>query len=176
MNIEADLFETQVNFAKYTPNSMLISIRKFLYGPGKVLAIEPTSDMEDTERYILIVSNNDYSHTSKKLEELLAYLDKEKDTLPTMISSLEKFNSYPEMNGGSPVTESLRAKVAALELELASQSVPPMTTTTTTTTYSPPAKKSIWDDLSQSITTTTVPISVIPTVTLYKSAVQNQPV
>ena len=172
-NIGVDLLETQVNFAKHTPNSSVpISIRKFLYGPRKVLAIEPTSDLEDLGKYILIVSNKNYSHKSKKLEELLAYLDKEKETIPTMILSLEKFNSYPEMNGGSPVTESLRAKVAALELELASQSVPPMTTTT----YSPPAKKSIWDDLSQSITTTTVPISVIPTVTLYKSAVQNQPV
>ena len=112
----------------------------------------------------MIVSNNNYSHTSKKVEELLTYLDKEKDTLLTMISSLEKLNSYPEMNGEPPVKESLRAKVAELDIKLISHPVPPMTTTT----YSPPAaKKRIWDDLPQSITTTTVPIPVIPTVTSY---------
>ena len=44
----------------------------------------------------------------------------------------------------------------------------------TTTTYSSLIKKSICDDLPQSITTTTVLSSVI--YTLYKSAVQNQPV
>ena len=67
MNIGADLFETQVNFAKHTPNSVLISIRKFLYEPEKVLAIEKTSDMEDLGKYMLIVCNKDYSHTFKTL-------------------------------------------------------------------------------------------------------------
>ena len=99
---------------------MSISIRKFLYGQGKVLVIEPTSDTEDLGKYIMIVNNTNYFHTSKKIEELLAYLYKEKLTLPTMISSLEKFNLYPEMNGGPPVNEMLRAKVAVLDLELAS--------------------------------------------------------
>ena len=89
--MEQIFFEIQVNFAKHIPNSVPTSIRKFLYGPGKVLAIEPTSDTEDLGTYILIVSNKDYSHTFKKLGELLAYLDKEKDTLPTMISSLARF-------------------------------------------------------------------------------------
>ena len=40
--------------------------------------------MEDLGKYILIVSNNNYSYTSKKLKELLVYLDKEKVTLLTM--------------------------------------------------------------------------------------------
>ena len=40
MNIGADLFETQMNFTKHIPTSVSISIKKFLYGPGKVLAIE----------------------------------------------------------------------------------------------------------------------------------------
>ena len=69
------------------------------------------------------------------------------------------------MNGGPPVNQSLRDKVTALELEFTSQSVPLMTTTTYT---SPASKKSIWDNLPQSITTTTVLIPVISTVTLYK--------
>ena len=172
MNIGADLFETQVNFAKHTPNSVPISIRKSLYGQGKALAIEQTSDTEDLGNYMLLVSNKDYSHTFKKLGELLAYLDKKKHTLPTMTSSLEKFNLYPEMNGGPPVTELLGAQVAALELELASQSVPPLTTTT----YSSAVNTSIWDDLPQSTTITTRPIAVIPTATTYKLAVHNQPV
>ena len=133
-----------MNFAQHIPNSVPTTVRKFLHGPGKVLAIEQTIDTEDLGKYILLVSNKDRPHTIKKIGELLAYLNKEKDTLPTMKSSLEKFNSYPEMNGGPPVNESLRAKVAALDIELASQPVLPMTTTT----YSPPAsKKIIWNDL-----------------------------
>ena len=75
------------------------------------------------------------------------------------------------MNGGPPITESLSAQVAVLKLELASQPVPPMTTT-----YNPPVQTSIWDDLPLSITTTTGPISATSTATLYKSAIQNQPV
>ena len=47
MNVGVDLIETQVNFAKHTPNSVSISIRKFLHGQGKNLLIEPTSDTED---------------------------------------------------------------------------------------------------------------------------------
>ena len=47
MNIGVDLFETQVNFTKHIPTSMSTSIRKFLYGPEKVLAIEQTVDTED---------------------------------------------------------------------------------------------------------------------------------
>ena len=87
-----------------------------------------------------------------------------------MILSFEQFSTYPEMNGGPPVNERLRAKVAALDLELASQSVPP----TTTITYQPPAqRKPIWDNSPKMITTTTVLIPVTPTVILYKSAVQN---
>ena len=100
---------------------MSTSIRKFLYGPGKVLAIKQTVDTEDFGKYIVIVNNKDHPHTIKKIEELLAYLNMEKDTLPTMKLSLAKFNSYPEMSNGPPITESLSAQVAALELELASQ-------------------------------------------------------
>ena len=122
----------------------------------------------------MIVNNKDYPHTIKKIGELLTYLNKEKDTLPTMKSSLEKFNSYPEMNGGLPITESLSAQVAVLELELASQPVPSITITA----YSPPAaKQSVWEvgaDLPQSITTTTGPIVATPAAILYKSVLQNQ--
>ena len=171
MNIGADMLETQVNFAKHIPNSVPATIRKFLHGPGKGLAIEQTIDTEDLGKYILLVSNKDHSHISKKIGELLAYLNKEKYSFSTMISSLEKFNSYPEMNGGPPITESLSAQITALELELASQPVPPMTTT-----YNPPVQTSIWDDLPMSISTTTGPISATPIAISYKSAVQNQPV
>ena len=76
--------------------------------------------MRDLRKYILLVSNKDHSHTSKKIKELLAYLKKEKDPPSIMILSLEKFNLYPEMNGGPPITESLSAQVAVLESELAS--------------------------------------------------------
>ena len=125
MNIGVVFYETYVNFAKNTKNSKSILIRQFLYGLCKVLAIEPTSDTEDLGKWILIVHNDNYSDATNKLDKLIAYLYKEKFTLPTMISSFEQFHMYPEMNGGMPVDNTTRAKVAALNLELASQPVPP---------------------------------------------------
>ena len=94
---------------------------------------------------------------------------KEKDTLPTMISSLARFLSYSEMNGGPPITASLSDQVAALELQVASQFVPQMIIT-----HSHPVKSSIWD-LPMNITTRTVPVLTTTTTPItYKSAVQNQ--
>ena len=49
-NIDVDLFETQVNFVKNLSNSVLITVRKFLHGPGDVLAIEQTIDTEDLRK------------------------------------------------------------------------------------------------------------------------------
>ena len=166
----------QVNFTKHISTSVSTSIRKFFYGTGKVLAIEQTVDTENLGKLIVIINNKDYPHTTKEIGELLAYLYKEKDTLPTMKSSLAKFNSYLEMNGGPPITESLSAQVVALELELESQPVPSIKTTI----YSPSAaKQSIWEvraDLPQSITIITSPTVITPAAISYKSAVQNQPI
>ena len=117
MNVGVGFYEMQVNLAKNTANSMLISIRKFLHGQEFILSIEPSSGTEDLGKYMMIVNNNNYSHASKKIEELLTYLYREKLTLPTMISSFEQFSTYPGMNGGPPVNETLRAKVVALDLE-----------------------------------------------------------
>ena len=41
-----------------------------------------------------------------------------------MLSILEQYNLYLQMNDGPQVNKTLRPKVAALDLELASQSVP----------------------------------------------------
>ena len=116
----------------------------------------------------MIVSNKNHPHTIKNIEEPIAYIKKEKATLPTMRSSLAKFNPYPEMNGGPSITESLSDQVTALELDLASRPSPPMTTT-----YNPPVQMSIWD-LPLNITTTTVPVSATTKSISYKLAVQNQ--
>ena len=78
----------------------------------------------------MIVNNKDHPHATKKIGELLAYLYKEKDTLSTMKSSLARFNSYPEINGGPQITESLSAQIEALELELEPHPVPSIKTTT----------------------------------------------
>ena len=147
---------------------MPITVRKFLQGPGKVLAIEQTIDTEGSGKYRLIINNKDHAHSIKKIGELLVQLMKAKDTLPTMISSLARFLSYPEMNGGPPITASLSDQVAALELQVASQFVPQMTTT-----HSHPVKTSIWDP-PLNITTTTVQVPATTTPMTYKSAVQNQ--
>ena len=141
MNIKVGFYETHVNFAMKIKTSKSISIRQFLYGLCKVLSIEPTSKSKDLGKWILIVHNNNYSHAISKLDTLTAHLYKEKLTLPTMISSFEQFHTYLEINGGTPVDNTMRAKVAALNLELASQPVPPVVTY-----RSPTPRKSIWDD------------------------------
>ena len=167
-SVDVDLFEAQVNFVQNNPKSVPITIRKFLQGPGKVLAIEQTINTEESGKHLLIISNKDHSHSIKKIGELLVHLMKEKDTLPTIISSLARFLSYPEMNGRPPITVSLSDQVAALKLQVASQFVPQMITT-----HSHPVKTSIWDP-PLNITTTTVQVSATTTPILYKSAVQNQ--
>ena len=85
-----------------------------------------------------------------------------------MISSLARFLSYPEMNGGPPITVSLSDQVVALELEVTSQFVPQMTTT-----HSHPVNSCIWD-LPMNITTTTVPVLTTTIPITYKSVVQNR--
>ena len=77
MNTGMGFYETQVNFTKNTKNSKSIMIRKFLYGHFKVLAIEPTSNTKDLGKWVLIVNNNNYSHATSKLDELIAYLSNE---------------------------------------------------------------------------------------------------
>ena len=43
-NVDIDLFDTLVNFHHKHPQSVSLTVGKFLQGPGKVLAIEPTID------------------------------------------------------------------------------------------------------------------------------------
>ena len=119
-NADVDLFDTQLNLFPDNLTSVPITVKKFLQGPEKVLAIEQTIDIEGSGKYLLIISNKDHSHSVKKIRELLVQLMKAKDTLPTMILSLARFLSYPEMNGGPTITASLNDQVAALELQVVS--------------------------------------------------------
>ena len=92
-NVDIDLFDTLVNFHPKHPQSVSLTVKKFLQGPGKVLAIEPTIDTEESGTYRLITTNKDHDNTIKKLRELQIYLMKEKDTSPTMLSSFERFGA-----------------------------------------------------------------------------------
>ena len=77
MNIGVGFYEIHVNVAMNIKNSKAISIQQFLYGLCKVLVIKPTSDTKDLEKWILTVHNDNYSHATIKLDELIAYLYKE---------------------------------------------------------------------------------------------------
>ena len=99
MNVDVDLFETQVHFVQNNPKSVPVTVRKFLQKPGKVLAIANYQFRRILKVSLLIISNKDHSNSLKKIGELLVHLMKAKDTLPTMISSLSRFLSYLEMNG-----------------------------------------------------------------------------
>ena len=74
MYIGDKFFETEVNLTPSIATSKSISIRKFLFGIGRISAIEPTSDTKDFGKYILIVNNSNYPHAIKKIEELLKHL------------------------------------------------------------------------------------------------------
>ena len=168
MNIGVDFYETHINIAMNIKNSKAILIQQFLYGLCKVLAIEPTSNSKDLGKWILIVHNDNYFHAISKLDKLTAYLYKEKLTFPTMISSFKQFHTYPEINGGMPVDNTMRAKVVALNLELTSQPVPPVVLY-----RSPNPGNSIWDHLQNSTTNTSVLNPATLTAQSYKSVVKN---
>ena len=82
------------------------------------------NDTQDQGKLILIVNNVNYPHVISKLQQLIENLHKNKHALATMKSSLEQYQTYPEINGGIPANNNTRAKAAALKLDLESQSVP----------------------------------------------------
>ena len=167
-NVHTDLFDTLVNFSKH-PQSVPVTVKKFLQGLGKVLAIEPTIDTEESGTYQLITNNKDHDIAIKKLGELQLHLTKEKGKIPTIISSFESVGSYPEVNGRPPIGDSMSDQVERLESQVKELFVPPQKNTT----YNLPVRSSVWD-LPMDITTTTAQSPAPTTPKTYKSAVQNQ--
>mmetsp|Transcript_180 Transcript_180/g.182 ORF Transcript_180/g.182 Transcript_180/m.182 type:complete len:128 (+) Transcript_180:282-665(+) len=76
-----------------------------------------------------------------------------KKHLPTMKSSLKVYNMYPEINGGNPISNPLKAKVALIKSRLAAQpkSTAPRLSPTPKQAYS------IWGDIMGNETTTPPP-------------------
>ena len=64
----------------------------------------------------MITNNKDHDLAIKKLGELQLHLMKEKYTIPAMISSFERFGSFPEVNSGPLIGASLSDQVERLEL------------------------------------------------------------
>ena len=124
-NVDINLFDTLVNFHRKNPQSVPLTVKRFLQGPGKVLAIEPTVDTEGSRTQRLITNNKDHDIAIKKLGDLQIYIMKEKDTSPTMISSFERFGSYPEVNGRPPIGASMSDQVERLESQVKELCVPP---------------------------------------------------
>ena len=124
-NVDVDLFDTLVNFHPKNPQPVPLTVKKFLQRPGKVLAIEPTIDTEESGTYQLITNNNGHDIAIKKLGELQIYLMKETDTSPTMISSFERFRLYLEVNGRPPIGASMSDQVERLESQVKELFVPP---------------------------------------------------
>ena len=123
-NVDTDLFDTLVNFHPKHPQSVSQTVKTFLQGPGKVLAIELTIDTEESGTYRLITNNKDHDIAIKKLRELQIYLMKEKDTSPTMISSFERFGAYLEVNGRPLIGDSTSDQVERLESQVKDLFVP----------------------------------------------------
>ena len=117
-NADVNLFDTQLNFLPDNPSSVPITVKQFLQGSEKILAIEPTINTEGSGTYCLIINNKDHDIAIKKIGKLQLQLIKAKDTSPTMISSLAWFQSYLEVNGGPPINASLSDQVVRLELQV----------------------------------------------------------
>ena len=107
MNVDSKFFDIELNFTPLTEGSKAITISKFLTTTGRVTAVEMTSDTKELGKFILIVNNKDYAFTKTKVDAVLTYVDTYKDVLPPMKSSQLKFNTYPEMNGESPINNTL---------------------------------------------------------------------
>ena len=157
-----------MNFSNHL-ESVSITVKKFLQGQGKVLAIEPTIDTEDSGTYRLITYNKDHDVTINKLGVLQTHLMKEKKTNPTMITSFERFGKYIEVNGSPPTSDPTNDLVERLELQIKNL----MTPTQQNIQNIPDTPRSLWDIPSNiSIPTALSPTST--TLTTYKSVVQNQ--
>ena len=168
-NVNPNLFDTQVNFLKHH-QSIPITVTKFLQGQGKVLAIEPTIDTEESGTYRLITNNKDHDITIKKLRELQTYLMKEKETNPTMTTSFERFGTYIEVNGRQPINDSTSDLVERLELQI-KNSMDPTQQNTQNIPVTPTVTRSLWD-LPMNISMPTAP-SPSTTLTTFKSVVQS---
>ena len=140
-NVDSEFFNIELNFTPLTEGSKTITICKFFTTIGQVVAIETTSDTEELGKFILIVNNKDYDFTKSKVDDVLKYVDTKKDTLAPMKSSQQKFNAYPEVNGESPVNNTLDETVAKLNAELEDNA---NAAPTTMTTYEVPSRVSIW--------------------------------
>ena len=55
-NADVNLFDTQLNFLLNDPRSVPITVKKFLQGSEKVLAIESTINTEGSGTYCLITN------------------------------------------------------------------------------------------------------------------------
>ena len=115
------------------------------------MIIERTRDSHKFGKWILMLDDRDYSLAIEKLGELFECLQKKKH-LPTMKVSLTAYNVYPEINGGIPVSNELRAKVAMINSKLAVQP-----TTVPTLSSTPKQVYFIWGNISGSKTTITTP-------------------
>ena len=171
LNVNPNLFETQVNFSKHH-QSIPITVTKFLHGKGKVLAIEPTIDTKESGTYRLITNNKGYETTITKLGELQTHLMNEKETNTTMITSFKRFGKYIEVNGSQPINDSTSDLVERLELQI-KNSIDPTQQNTQNLPVTPKLTRSLWD-LPMNISMPTAPSPTPTTAMTYKSLVQNQ--
>ena len=143
MNTDDKFFDTEVNFQLMVKNLKSITIKKFPTTIGRILAIKPTSDTKDLGKFILIVNNKDYAHATTKIDELLKHVYVEKHTLATTKLSHKRSGTYPEVNGGSPVDNTLNDTIVTLNAELVSHAKPPPTTAAATAYQVPSQRLSI---------------------------------
>ena len=59
-HVDSDLFDSQVNFHPNNPQSVPLTVKMFLHGPGKVLEIEPTIDTEEHGTYHMFTTDTNH--------------------------------------------------------------------------------------------------------------------
>ena len=113
-----------MNFHPKNPQSVPLTVKKFLHGPGKVLEIEPTIDTEEHGTYRMLTTDKNHDITYNKLKELQTCLMKVKDTNQWMITSVERFGSYIEVIGNQSTNNQTNDLVSQLELQVNNQTSP----------------------------------------------------
>ena len=113
-----------IHFHPANTRSKPYEVTKFLQGPGKVLEIELTIDIEECGTYRLLTNDKDHDTTYNKLRELQTCLMKVKDTNPSMISSFRIYGNHIEVIGNQSTSAPTNDLVKQLESQVKNHTTP----------------------------------------------------
>ena len=121
MNVfSEDFFKSSINLTLQLKESVSYPIRTFLLNHCKIMVIKYTADTKELGKSILILDDQCYATAMEKLSKIFDSLQKI-NQLPTMKSSLKKYNMYQEISRENQISDTLRTKAAQIKSRLVAQ-------------------------------------------------------